>query len=248
MATSSAELVDALRENLSQRGVLDRMRASVYAEVVSALNADDAGTAPPRPPPEALLINDLIREYLQYTGFYQALAVFNLESDAGRTPPQPTGSLLPRSVLAGELGVFTDTAATLEVPLLYQLVSSALVSRAHVATPRGAAVGRTTGAAPTTTNVSNRLDAPALRASAAARRAIDAVDELCDRDVAQSRVPGQEVTAGSSRVQFVDARRGAAATGPGTAGAPGGSLFSATEPVAWGQSGSLVMYGSGPAV
>jgi hypothetical protein len=56
----------ALIENLNARGVIPDIKARLQSEVLSAVQRVDA--AVPRPPPTALLINDLIREYLSYTG------------------------------------------------------------------------------------------------------------------------------------------------------------------------------------
>uniref|UniRef100_A0A673I056 Fgfr1op N-terminal like n=1 Tax=Sinocyclocheilus rhinocerous TaxID=307959 RepID=A0A673I056_9TELE len=72
MATIT-ELKSALRETLEARGVLGQLKARIRAEVFSAL--DDQST--PRPPlsHENLLINELIREYLQFNKYRYTASV-----------------------------------------------------------------------------------------------------------------------------------------------------------------------------
>lgn len=138
---SLEELQAALAENLHARGVTQRVKAHLQHEVLSTLHSDAAPV--PRPPPEALLINDLIREYLAWTGYDHALAVFNLETGH---PPEPStasaGAVLPpatasaaaamglsRTFVAEEVDV-VDSPASRAVPLLYSVVATAQATRA----------------------------------------------------------------------------------------------------------------------
>ena len=131
--SDDADLCDALRANLEDGGVLQQLRAALYAEAMARVG-DSSSVLPPRPPAEALLINDLIREYLSFSGLKHSLAVFDLETGAASSahsaaPPQRReegGTLLPRSVLADELGGDRDARP---IPLLYSLVATARAAR-----------------------------------------------------------------------------------------------------------------------
>ncbi|KAL3995987.1 heterogeneous nuclear ribonucleoprotein F/H [Sarotherodon galilaeus] len=72
MATIT-ELKCALRETLESRGVLGQLKARIRAEVFSAL--DDQRE--PRPPlsHENLIINELIREYLEFNKYRYTASV-----------------------------------------------------------------------------------------------------------------------------------------------------------------------------
>uniref|UniRef100_A0A1A8GXA1 Centrosomal protein 20 n=1 Tax=Nothobranchius korthausae TaxID=1143690 RepID=A0A1A8GXA1_9TELE len=117
MATMS-ELKSAVRETLEARGVLGQLKARIRAEVFSAL--DDQRE--PRPPlsHENLLINELIREYLEFNKYRYTASV--LTAEAG----QPEASL-DRQFLANEMKI-TEDPSSKTVPLLYGLVSHFLNS------------------------------------------------------------------------------------------------------------------------
>ncbi|XP_076001714.1 centrosomal protein 20 [Genypterus blacodes] len=117
MATIT-ELKCAVRETLESRGVLGQLKARIRAEVFSAL--DDQRE--PRPPlsHENLLINELIREYLEFNKYKYSASVLAAESGQPEVP-------LDRQFLANELKVVEDTSSK-SVPLLYGLVSHFLSS------------------------------------------------------------------------------------------------------------------------
>lgn len=56
------ELREALVESLETKGVMGELRARIHKEIFEAL--DDAEVARPRPPRDNVIINELIREYL----------------------------------------------------------------------------------------------------------------------------------------------------------------------------------------
>ncbi|XP_075574981.1 centrosomal protein 20 isoform X4 [Pelecanus crispus] len=68
-----AELKAVLKDTLEKRGALGQIKARIRAEVFNAL--DDRSE--PRPPlsHENLLINELIREYLEYNKYKYAASV-----------------------------------------------------------------------------------------------------------------------------------------------------------------------------
>ncbi|XP_062392269.1 lisH domain-containing protein FOPNL [Sardina pilchardus] len=115
---SITELKCALRETLEARGVLGQLKARIRAEVFSAL--DDQSE--PRPPlsHENLLINELIREYLEFNKYHYTASVLTAESGQPEVP-------LDRQFVANELNVVEDPSAR-TLPLLYGLLSHFLQS------------------------------------------------------------------------------------------------------------------------
>ncbi|XP_027540108.1 lisH domain-containing protein FOPNL isoform X2 [Neopelma chrysocephalum] len=96
-----AELKAVLKDTLEKRGALGEIKARIRAEVFNAL--DDQSE--PRPPlsHENLLINELIREYLEYNRYKYTASVLTAESGQ---PEEP----LDRQFLAKELNVVEDAS------------------------------------------------------------------------------------------------------------------------------------------
>ncbi|XP_064886583.1 centrosomal protein 20 isoform X2 [Columba livia] len=94
-----AELKAVLKDTLEKRGALGEIKARIRAEIFNAL--DDQSE--PRPPlsHENLLINELIREYLEYNKYKYAASVLIAESGQPEVP-------LDRQFLARELNVIED--------------------------------------------------------------------------------------------------------------------------------------------
>ena len=67
-------LFSVVRETLENRGVLSQLRARVRAEVFSAL--DDPTDSMPIMSRENMLINELIRDYMEYNHYKYSLSVF----------------------------------------------------------------------------------------------------------------------------------------------------------------------------
>nr|XP_006637377.1 PREDICTED: lisH domain-containing protein FOPNL isoform X2 [Lepisosteus oculatus] len=117
MATTT-ELKLALKETLESRGVLGQLKARIRAEVFNAL--DDQNEARPPLSHENLLINELIREYLDFNKYRYTASVLTVESGQPELP-------LDRQFLANELNVVEDASAR-SVPLLYSLLGHFLNS------------------------------------------------------------------------------------------------------------------------
>lgn len=107
------DLKNALKETLQKRGVLGELKAKIRGEIFAAL--DDTEVARPKLTEENLMINELIREYLQYNGYHHSNSVFLSESG------QPSEPIYERHQLAKELRVAEDPKSR-SVPLLYGLV------------------------------------------------------------------------------------------------------------------------------
>ncbi|XP_006637377.2 centrosomal protein 20 isoform X2 [Lepisosteus oculatus] len=117
MATTT-ELKLALKETLESRGVLGQLKARIRAEVFNAL--DDQNEARPPLSHENLLVNELIREYLDFNKYRYTASVLTVESGQPELP-------LDRQFLANELNVVEDASAR-SVPLLYSLLGHFLNS------------------------------------------------------------------------------------------------------------------------
>ncbi|KAL2087063.1 hypothetical protein ACEWY4_018122 [Coilia grayii] len=115
---SITELKCALRETLEARGVMGQLKARIRAEVFNAL--DDQSEQRPPLSHENLLINELIREYLEFNKYHYTASVLTAESGQPEVP-------LDRQFVANELNVVEDPASR-TVPLLYGLLSHFLQS------------------------------------------------------------------------------------------------------------------------
>ena len=75
---SLEDLKNVLKETLESKGVLNDIRARIRAEVFTALDSESAGK--PKLSNENMIINEMIREYLEYNKYYNALSVLMTES------------------------------------------------------------------------------------------------------------------------------------------------------------------------
>ncbi|XP_044289406.1 centrosomal protein 20 isoform X1 [Varanus komodoensis] len=115
MATLS-ELKAVLKDTLEKRGTLGQVRARIRAEVFHAL--DDRSEPRPSLSHENLLINELIREYLEFNKYKYAASVLTAESGQPEVP-------LDREFLVNELNIVEDSSSR-SVPLLYGIVAQLL--------------------------------------------------------------------------------------------------------------------------
>ncbi|PAA92996.1 hypothetical protein BOX15_Mlig026757g1, partial [Macrostomum lignano] len=110
------ELKSALKENLESRGVLQDIRASLRAEIYRSLEEPrPSGQQRPGLSNENLLINELIREYLEFNEYSNAASVLAAESG------QPQARL-SRSLLSRELNLREDPSCQ-GMPLLYSMLA-----------------------------------------------------------------------------------------------------------------------------
>lgn len=122
-------LKSAMREVLDANGTMGRIKAELRAAVFQSLQAtteDESATdrvaqegAHPAPPPENLVINELIKEYLTFNGLEHSLAVFQIEARV------PDGQV-PRRALTTELNL---GCAPTSIPLLYSMLHEARLSK-----------------------------------------------------------------------------------------------------------------------
>ena len=120
----AAQISASLREVLEQRGVLPRLVASLQAEVLDVVatgKSDSISSASCSP--DILLLNELISEYLEATGYVSTASVFRREALDGP-------SRLSRTFLAAEVGV-SVTGEESRVPTLLTLVAAARETARH---------------------------------------------------------------------------------------------------------------------
>jgi len=133
------DLKAVVRDTLVSRGALSEVKARIRAEVFAAL--DEPGEARPQLSSENAIINELIREYLNFNGYKYAASVLQAESGQALAP-------LDRDFLSHELNVIEDKI-TSSVPLLYCVVTHFLKrNRSRSVSPRR---GRPTSRSPTRT-------------------------------------------------------------------------------------------------
>ncbi|KAM4697631.1 LOW QUALITY PROTEIN: centrosomal protein 20 [Rhinophrynus dorsalis] len=113
-----ADLKAVVKDTLEKRGVLGNLKAKVRAEVFEAL--DDRREPKPVLSPENLLINELIREYLEFNKYKYTASVLTAETGLSDVP-------LDRQFLK-ELNIVENSNAQ-AVPLLYGMLSHFLKGR-----------------------------------------------------------------------------------------------------------------------
>jgi lisH domain-containing protein FOPNL len=85
-----------MEQNLEERGVLNKLEGILRAEMFQALG--QGYDKLPAPSKETRLINELIREYLQFNGYEHTLGVFFCEAHLPKTK-------MESSEIAKELGI-----------------------------------------------------------------------------------------------------------------------------------------------
>lgn len=133
--SSYLELKDTLFKVLEQRGILEKLRAEIRAELFAEIDlgaGSEASLSVPAPPAarETVLLNELFRDYLAFNGYEHTLSVFLAET------AQPREPVLSRQFLRKELGISelrsstvvsanmtSSPASATEAPLLYSLLA-----------------------------------------------------------------------------------------------------------------------------
>ena len=110
--TTVEELKNALKETLEQKGVLNEIRARMRQSIFEAIESDDKPQ--PKLSNENLIINTLIKEYLDYNNYLHTSSVFQAESG------QPKDKL-DRNFVVSQLNI-VETNQSQKVPLLYSIL------------------------------------------------------------------------------------------------------------------------------
>ncbi|KAL9642065.1 hypothetical protein ABK040_004114 [Willaertia magna] len=122
---SLEQLKDALKENLEKRGVLNKIRANLRAEIFNTFEEENQEANPlfkkskPVPSDIQFLINELILEYLEYNHFQYSKSVLLKESNQQE-------ERIERKLLVNELNIkkmyHEDGDNNQPIPLLYHIV------------------------------------------------------------------------------------------------------------------------------
>ena len=115
---SLEDLKNVLRETLEQKGVLNEVKAKIRAEIFTALDSENAGK--PSLSNENMIINEMIREYLEYNKYYNAASVLVTETGQPHEPP------FDRQYLQKKFGISTQKGGANkrgeQLPLLYDII------------------------------------------------------------------------------------------------------------------------------
>ncbi|XP_049870344.1 centrosomal protein 20-like, partial [Pectinophora gossypiella] len=120
--TTEKDLLNAIKDLLKRSGHLNKFQAEVQANITQLLksrNTMTAGTkktAPPPPPEEVLLINELVREYLEWHGYLYTSSVMMSEA---AMPDEKKA----RGDLCAAIGVKDDEKSS-ALPLLSNIVAA----------------------------------------------------------------------------------------------------------------------------
>lgn len=110
--------VNAFRELLDSDPAIHRIKAQLRAILYKSIANDGSDASEPTTANnsvEAMLMNELVREYLQYSGYEHTLAVFEHEAGMGNA------AAVPRSIMAREVGCLG--AVHQPVPLLFAMLA-----------------------------------------------------------------------------------------------------------------------------
>ena len=109
---SLEDLKNVLRETLEQKGVLNEIKAKIRSEIFTALDSENQGK--PKISPENVLINEMIREYLEYNRYYNTLSVMLTETG------QPQEAPFDKEFIHKRLNI--NKSPMSGVPVLYEIV------------------------------------------------------------------------------------------------------------------------------
>ena len=114
---SEKELCKSVKESLQEKGFLDKMSAEVRKEVLHVLKNDQrAHRTSSELSADNFIINELIKEYLEWNNYTQSSDVLSLESG------QPK-QRISRAELETTMNVECGENSS-KIPLLYSLISN----------------------------------------------------------------------------------------------------------------------------
>lgn len=112
MSASLGDLNDAVIGSLRESGKLQKITAEIRAEIFKILTSDKPDNDDIPLCKENFIINELIREYLEFNGYTNTLSVFMGETGQ---PEEP----MDRDFLAHSLDVLPHN----QIPILYSMTS-----------------------------------------------------------------------------------------------------------------------------
>ena len=115
--SSVEDFKSVVKEQLAHSGALGKMQATVRAQIVASLDESSSGRPPVQPWSETYLLNELIRQYLDFQGYRAASSVFTPESGLST-------ERLDAKCMAERAGLHVGPHGS-ELPVLYTLLQSA---------------------------------------------------------------------------------------------------------------------------
>ena len=111
------DVYETVTASLTESGFVNGLECRTRKEVLKVLIGEQSGAKTDEKKPDSnFVINELIREYLEWNGLAETSQVLTLESGQPKTP-------VSRSDLEKSLGVETGPNAR-QIPLIYTIVSS----------------------------------------------------------------------------------------------------------------------------
>jgi len=110
MTATAAQLHDAVAAALRESGRYDRLEGEMRRDIFHLLTNDGERAGPPAQDRENYLIDELIREYMQFNGYSNSLSVFVRETGQPADP-------MDRAFLAQSVGVSPHRL----IPILYSM-------------------------------------------------------------------------------------------------------------------------------
>lgn len=110
MTATAAQLHDAVVAALKENGRYEKIKGEIRKELYGLLTGEDKSKPTSEQDRENFLINELIREYLQFNGYTSSLSVFMRETGQ---PEEP----MNREFLSQSLNVIPHRL----IPILYSL-------------------------------------------------------------------------------------------------------------------------------
>ena len=112
MTTTAAELKDAVVSALTDSGRIEQINAEIRQEIFSLITQDCEKPAQNEITQENFVINELIREYLQFNGYSNSLSIFLRETNQ---PDEP----MDRNFLSQAVNVDPHS----QIPILYTMTN-----------------------------------------------------------------------------------------------------------------------------
>lgn len=109
-------ILNGIKNILDKDGNLGPLKGEVRAAVISVLSNGMSNFTPAKAPREIKIVNELIREYLNWNGYCNTEKILIKESGQ-------TNKRLNRTKLASKLNVI-DSDKTKQIPLMYYMVHS----------------------------------------------------------------------------------------------------------------------------
>ena len=115
MASGKEDVYQTVWDSLKEKGIIHQLQSKTRVEVLRVLKDEDGSQKQDEPPSDNFIINELIKDYLEWNNLPNAKDVLCLESGHSKTS-------VSREELEKSLGIECGPNSR-KVPLLYAIVS-----------------------------------------------------------------------------------------------------------------------------